>query len=582
MRRILFGAAAIALLAACSAAESGLSVSEGTQAQGAALAHAEGARKSGGPVPLAAAAADGGTCATQMHVASPGLVIPAAVVSQVYWGSYWSGTGAAERTGYDAAWKDVANNHWFYQRLAEYSTPTQTITDGSWTGSALANPSLASGATITEAQIQAELQAEITAGTVPPRTSSHIYVVMLPPGVTSQFDQQNGFAGHHRSFTDASGNPVYYAVITYSSDPNYTNPLVSHEISEAITDPDLVNGWMDATGDEIGDVCRFNYATLDGYTIEKIFSQQQCACVGAGPAGPPPVIVNGDFEQPTLSGWTTTGTAGVGSPGHTGQNAALLGARSATNGDSTIAQTFTAPASGGTLSFWYLVQCNDTVSYDWATATLKDVTAGTTKTVLPKTCTNNATWVKVSASLVGGHSYTITLVNHDDGYAGDPTDTFYDDVVVDTTAPPPPGIVNGGFETGDLTGWTAAASASISTSAHTGNDAVLLGLFGKPTNGDSSVTQSFTAPTGVSTLSFWYHVVCKDVVKYDWATASLTDTTTGTTTTPLAKTCSNNGTWKQVSVPVTAGHGYTLKLVSHDDNYTGDETYTYYDDIALQ
>ena len=32
--------------------------------------------------------------------------------------------------------------------------------------------------------------------------------------------------------------------------------------------------------------------------------------------------------------------------------------------------------------------CDDTVTYDWATATLKDNTTGTTKTILPKTCTN--------------------------------------------------------------------------------------------------------------------------------------------------------------------------------------------------
>ena len=52
------------------------------------------------------------------------------------------------------------------------------------------------------------------------------------------------------------------------------------------------------------------------------------------------------------------------------------------------------------------------------------------------------------------------------------------------------------------------------------------------------------------------------------------------TSTPLAKTCTNNGTWKQVTTGVTAGHSYTITLVSHDDNYAGDATYTYYDDVA--
>ena len=32
---------------------------------------------------------------------------------------------------------------------------------------------------------------------------------------------------------------------------------------------------------------------------------------------------------------------------------------------------------------------------------------------------------------------------------------------------------------------------------------------------------------------------------------------------------------------VTAGHSVTLKLISHDDNYPGDPTYTLYDDVAV-
>jgi len=32
---------------------------------------------------------------------------------------------------------------------------------------------------------------------------------------------------------------------------------------------------------------------------------------------------------------------------------------------------------------------------------------------------------------------------------------------------------------------------------------------------------------------------------------------------------------------VTAGHAYALTLISHDDNYPSDPTYTLYDDVAL-
>ena len=70
------------------------------------------------------------------------------------------------------------------------------------------------------------------------------------------------------------------------------------------------------------------------------------------------------------------------------------------------------------------------VQYDWATVTLKDNTTNTTTTILPKTCNNNMVWVKVTANVTAGHSYTLTLTSHDDNYPGDPTYTLYDDVLV--------------------------------------------------------------------------------------------------------------------------------------------------------
>jgi hypothetical protein len=142
-------------------------------------------------------------------------------------------------------------------------------------------------------------------------------------------------------------------------------------------------------------------------------------------------------------------------------------------------------------------------------------------------------------------------------------------------------ITNGGFEAGNLSGWTTSGTTSVTTSSpHSGTYAAMLGAT-TPTSGDSSISQSFTAPTGSTQLTFWYDVICPDTVTYDWATATLTDTTAGTTATPLAKTCVSNSGWKQVTASVTAGHAYKLTLTSHDDNYPGDPTYTKYDDVSV-
>ena len=61
------------------------------------------------------------------------------------------------------------------------------------------------------------------------------------------------------------------------------------------------------------------------------------------------------------------------------------------------------------------------------------------------------------------------------------------------------------------------------------------------------------------------------------------DNSTGTTTTILAKTCTTTPVWTSVSwnAAASAGHSVTLTITNHDDNYAGDATYTYVDDVTV-
>jgi hypothetical protein len=204
--------------------------------------------------------------------------------------------------------------------------------------------------------------------------------------------------------------------------------------------------------------------------------------------------------------------------------------------------------------------------------------SGPTATVNPGSVSagGSSTLTVSVGSTVATGSYTVTVA----GSEGAATHSTSVAVTVTSASV----IVNGGFETGNFTGWTNAGATSISTTAHSGTYSAMVGS-ANPFNGDSSIRQTFTAPAGTGhTLTFWYLVVCTDTVTYDWATATLKDNTTNTTTTVLAKTCTNNGTWAQKSASLTGGHSYTLTLIDHDDNWVNppDPTYTLYDDVTVQ
>src|SRR4051812_44590040 len=82
-------------------------------------------------------------------------------------------------------------------------------------------------------------------------------------------------------------------------------------------------------------------------------------------------IQNGDFEAGSLAGWTVKQSASVTTSGcHGGTYCAMVGLETATRGDSSIRQSFKAPAGATVLSLWYEVVCDDTVEYDWAIARL--------------------------------------------------------------------------------------------------------------------------------------------------------------------------------------------------------------------
>ena len=222
---------------------------------------------------------------------------------------------------------------------------------------------------------------------------------------------------------------------------------------------------------------------------------------GAGGGGN--VVVNGDFEAGSLSGWTSSGvTAVVSSGAHGGTYAARVGNLSPST-NSSISQQIALPAGSPQLSFWVKVVCPDTIEYDWASVQVKDASGALLATPLTNTCSNSGTWVQKTADLsaFAGTTVTLQLNNHDDNYPGDPTYTLYDDVIVS----------GGGGGTPDFSVALAAASVSSTgsaaptdgvtvTTAGGFSGAVALSVSGVPSGASASFSPA-SVSAGSSTLT---------------------------------------------------------------------------------
>jgi hypothetical protein len=161
-----------------------------------------------------------------------------------------------------------------------------------------------------DAQITYEIQRLINAGGLPQNDYSHIYVMFTPKGVESCFNAGSStstaggqactinhqptaaYCAYHSMmgpnwpvYGTIYANmpyPIYHSPVGYTcgsdagnflgglQSPNHnldgdteTSPL-SHEINEAITDPNVYNGWYDSAGYENGDECAYVWGSTAG------------------------------------------------------------------------------------------------------------------------------------------------------------------------------------------------------------------------------------------------------------------------------------------------------------------------------
>jgi hypothetical protein len=214
---------------------------------------------------------------------------------------YWVPSGQSVATGYENAidryLTDVAaasgSQTNVYSVATQYHDSTGFISyQSTFAGSDVdTDPFPASGChdgvhsvCLTDQQLQEELAKVIAAKgwSVGPDS---LFILMTPNGVGSCYNgtglqcSSNYYCAYHSSFT-LGGKPVIYANEPYDAtispacdagsspngnDADSTINTISHEQNEAITDP-WGNAWQNAHGDEIADICAWNFGNSVGGT----------------------------------------------------------------------------------------------------------------------------------------------------------------------------------------------------------------------------------------------------------------------------------------------------------------------------
>jgi hypothetical protein len=319
----------------------------------------------------------------------------------VFWNSFVNGQTVAQMPQFLA---DISVSSYFTV-LSQYSTFGSTLGQGgtnqpvlTGTGSLIAGvtlqPSRCQGSgscTLTDDQIQSELNTQIAAGNLPAPTydaagnDNTVYMIYFPPLVTVEGPDGAGesceeFCAYHNTGTySGTGSPLVYGVLmdqytTACADGCGANPsdfdnmtdTSSHELAEAITDADigldqgndyaLPAAWGDNNNScgEIADICDAYEAgdilTVNGrqWNVQELWSNLDKKCESSGtpyPAQPFSLASNGAVNAGTPINFSLTAQNPDGST-----NASYVGTVHFTSSDSSATlpkdYTFTSADQG--------------------------------------------------------------------------------------------------------------------------------------------------------------------------------------------------------------------------------------------
>jgi hypothetical protein len=205
---------------------------------------------------------------------------------------------------------------------AGYGVGAGSRTPGPVDGSALTS-------TITDAFIQSRIASDVASGLLAAPDANRLYIVYVQPDVAvnlgrGQGSTQQGILGYHGAFV-SNGATLRYAVVAYpggtvgntslgTAPVDQLTAITSHELAEAVTDPDVTLGhvgWYDDNRNgEIGDITQNNpnaLVRLNGWLVQQVANQNDGLLVlNGGTINPTPINPAPINPQPVGTIATTT------------------------------------------------------------------------------------------------------------------------------------------------------------------------------------------------------------------------------------------------------------------------------------
>jgi hypothetical protein len=240
------------LLSACSAAPS------------------ETDQPTGSPAAAAGPEREHRRCNPHVQLVTPGDYLQNPTIVRVYWAYNFSTI-----IDHEVVWQPLAPSIDYWARLGWYGVGIGK--DGSFGGDNL----FTLPTWVPESTIQSTLQSEMDNGFIPTPAGDVIYVVYLPDGIHSQWNQGSTSTGHHASFTK-DGTRYAYAVLDGVGTDAQIDGTATHEVAEAATDPDLGKGWNvpSMVGGEVADLCAPKFDTIAGFdSVAQVYSERTCSCL---------------------------------------------------------------------------------------------------------------------------------------------------------------------------------------------------------------------------------------------------------------------------------------------------------------